>query len=116
MSLTFDGGVVGGRISLNRWVELTSTSPAKIFGLFPRKGTIAPGSDADLVVFDPNAEQVISAETHHMNVDYSSYEGRRVKGVTEKVLSRGELVIDGDSFTGRAGRGQYLKRKTRFDD
>jgi dihydropyrimidinase len=115
MSLTFDGGVVGGRISVNRWVELTSTSPAKIFGLFPRKGTIAPGSDADIVVFDPDAEQVISVETHHMNVDYSSYEGRRVKGVTETVLSRGEVVIDGGNFTGRAGRGQYLKRKTRFD-
>jgi dihydropyrimidinase len=116
MSLAFDGGVKGGRISVNRWVELTSTSPAKIFGLFPRKGTIAPGSDADLVLFDPEGEQVISAETHHMNVDYSSYEGRRVKGVTETVLSRGEVIIENQSFTGRAGRGQYLKRKSRFDD
>ncbi len=116
MSLTFDGGVVGGRISLNRWVELTSTSPAKIFGLYPRKGTIAPGSDADIVIFDPAREQVISAQTHHMNVDYDPYEGRRVKGVAEQVLSRGELLVEGGSFTGRAGRGRYLERKTRFDD
>ena len=116
MSLTFDGGVVGGRLSLNRWVELTSTSPAKLFGLFPRKGTIAPGSDADIVLFDPDAEAVISAETHHMNVDYSAYEGRRVKGVTETVLSRGEVILENGSFGGRPGRGTYLKRKTRFDD
>ena len=116
MALTFDGGVVGGRISLNRWVELTSTAPAKIFGLFPRKGTIAPGSDADIVVFNPEAETVISAATHHMNVDYSAYEGRKVRGATETVLSRGEVILDQGNFLGRPGRGSYLKRKTRFDD
>ena len=116
MALTFDGGVVGGRISLNRWVELTSTSPAKIFGLFPRKGTIAPGSDADIVIFDPEAETVISAQTHHMNVDYSAYEGRKVRGATETVLSRGEVILEDGEFKGRPGRGAYLKRKTRFDD
>ncbi len=113
MSLTYDGGVAQGRISVNRWVELTSTSPAKIFGLFPRKGTIAPGSDADIVVFDPNAETTISAKTHHMNVDYNPYEGRTVKGKTETVLSRGEVIIEHGQFVGKAGRGQFLKRKAR---
>jgi dihydropyrimidinase len=113
MSLTFDGGVLPGRISVNRWVELTSTSPAKLFGLFPQKGTIAPGSDADIVIFDPEAVATISAETHHMNVDYSAYEGRRVKGVSETVLSRGEVIIDKGVFQSKAGRGRYLKRATR---
>src|SRR5438309_8056573 len=89
MSLVFNGGVVGGRISLNRFVEITSTNPAKIFGLFPKKGTIAVGSDADLVIFDPNEEMTISAASHHMRVDYSCYEGWKVKGVTKTVLSRG---------------------------
>src|SRR5690606_36357330 len=104
--LTYDGGVAEGRIDVHRWVELTSTSPAKIFGLFPRKGTIAPGSDADLVVFDPAAETTISARTHHMNVDYNPYEGRTVKGKVETVLSRGEVIVEGGSFLGRAGRGE----------
>jgi dihydropyrimidinase len=116
LSLTHDGGVLGGRISLNRWVELTSTAPAKMFGLFPKKGTIAPGSDADIVVFDPNAEHVISAETHHMNVDYSSYAGRRVKGPPALVLARGAVIIDTGDYTGGAGRGRYLERKSRFDE
>ncbi len=115
MSLTHDGGVVAGRISRNRWVELTSTSPAKLFGLFPRKGTIAPGSDADLVIFDPEAEIVLGVETLHMNVDYNPYEGRRVKGATETVLSRGEVIVEGGNFTGKPGRGQYLRRKSRFE-
>src|SRR5262245_34375435 len=113
MSLLHDGGVVPGRISLHRWIELASTAPAKIFGLFPRKGTIAPGSDADLVVFDPNAEAVLSAKTHHMKVDYNPYEGRRVKGVSETVLSRGEVVVEKGKFVGKPGRGQYLRRATR---
>jgi dihydropyrimidinase len=116
LSLVYDGGVVGGRISHNRWVELCSTAPAKLFGLFPRKGTIAPGSDADIALFDPDAEAVISAATHHMNVDYSAYEGRRVRGVTRTVLSRGEVILDNGTFVGRPGRGAYLQRKTRFDD
>ena len=116
MSLTYDGGVAAGRISVNRWVELTSTSPAKLFGLFPKKGTIAPGSDADIVVFDPEAETVLSAESLHMNVDYNPYEGRRVKGVTETVLSRGEVVVEKRQFTGTAGRGRFLRRKSRFED
>jgi dihydropyrimidinase len=114
MSLTYDGGVAAGRLSLNRWVEVTSTSPAKLFGMYPKKGTIAPGSDADIVIFDPNATQVLAAKTLHMNVDYNPYEGRVVKGVTETVLSRGETIIEKGLFTGKAGRGQYVKRAARF--
>jgi dihydropyrimidinase len=113
MSLVYDGGVASGRISLNRFVELTSTSPAKIFGLFPRKGTIAPGSDADIVVFDPRRRITLSANTLHMNVDYNPYEGREVTGATDTVLSRGRLVIENGKFVGRAGAGAFLKRATR---
>jgi dihydropyrimidinase len=110
LSLVYNGGVVSGKISVNRFVELVSTSPAKIFGLFPRKGTIAVGSDADIVIFDPDEEMTISAKTHHMRVDYSAYEGVKVRGVTKTVLSRGEVVIDEGRFVGRAGYGQFLKR------
>jgi dihydropyrimidinase len=112
MSLIYNGGVVGGRISLNRFVELTSTSAAKLFGLFPRKGTVAVGSDADLVIFDPDEEMTISAATHHMNVDYSAYEGMKVKGVTKTVLSRGRVVIEGGNYVGKPGDGQFLRRGT----
>ena len=110
--LIYNGGVVENRISLNRFVELTSTAAAKMFGLFPRKGTIAVGSDADIVIFDPEKEQTISAKTHHMNVDYSAYEGRSIKGVVETVLSRGKVVIENGQFKGKAGDGQFLKRGT----
>jgi dihydropyrimidinase len=110
MSLIYNGGVAGGKISLNRFVEITSASAARIFGLFPRKGTIAVGSDADIVIFDPNEEMTISAGTHHMNVDYSAYEGMRVKGVTKTVLSRGALVIEDGRYVGKPGQGQFLKR------
>lgn len=113
MSLVYDGGVRPGRISLNRFVELTSTSPAKIFGLFPRKGTIAPGSDADIVVFDPNRTFTLSAKTLHMKVDYNPYEGRQVTGAADTVMSRGRLVIDGGRFVGRPGSGSFLKRAPR---
>jgi len=113
MSLVYDGGVREGRISLNRFVELTSTSPAKIFGLFPRKGTIAPGSDADIVVFDPNRTVTLSAKTLHMRVDYSPYEGRKVTGATDTVLSRGRVVIEGGKLAGRPGSGSFLKRAAR---
>ena len=113
MSLVYDGGVRTGRISLNRFVELTSTSPAKIFGLFPRKGTIAPGSDADIVIFDPNRKTTLSAKTLHMKVDYNPYEGREVTGVAETVLSRGRLVIENGTFVGRAGSGSFIKRNPR---
>jgi dihydropyrimidinase len=113
MSLVYDGGVRSGRISLNRFVELTSTAPAKIFGLFPRKGTIAPGSDADIVVFDPNRTITLSVSSLHMNVDYNPYEGRLVTGATDTVLSRGRLVIENGRFVGRAGAGSFLKRAGR---
>jgi dihydropyrimidinase len=113
MSLVYDGGVRTGRITLNRFVELTSTSPAKIFGLFPRKGTIAPGSDADIVVFDPKRTFTLAAKTLHMNVDYNPYEGRQVTGATDTVLSRGRLVIEDGKFVGRAGAGSFLKRSIR---
>jgi dihydropyrimidinase len=113
MSLVYDGGVRAGRITLNRFVELTSTSPAKIFGLFPRKGTIAPGSDADIVVFDPNRTLTLSARTLHMKVDYNPYEGRQVTGATDTVLSRGRVVIENGAFSGRKGGGSFLKRSTR---
>jgi dihydropyrimidinase len=112
MSLIYNGGVAQGRISLNRFVELTSTAAAKIFGLFPRKGTIAVGSDADIVIFDPNREQTISASTHHMRVDYSAYEGWTVKGVTDVVLSRGKVIVENGEWKGKAGAGQFLKRGT----
>jgi dihydropyrimidinase len=112
MSLIYDGGVVQNRINVNRFVELTSTAAAKIFGLFPKKGTIAVGSDADIVVFDPNREQVITAKTHHMRVDYSAYEGRKARGVTEVVLSRGNVIVENGEFKGKAGDGKFLKRGT----
>jgi dihydropyrimidinase len=113
MSLLFDGGVVGNRISLNRFVELTSTSPAKIFGLFPRKGTIAPGSDADIVIFDPAKKHTLSAKTLHMKVDYNPYEGRQVTGAAETVISRGRVIVENGKFTGKAGAGAFLKRLPR---
>lgn len=110
MVLLYDGGVVAGRISLNRWIELCSTTPAKIMGMFPKKGTIAVGSDADIVVWDPKATQTLSAKTHHMRVDYSPYEGRKVKGKVVTVLSRGEVIVDGGAFVGKKGRGRFIKR------
>ncbi|MEV0603220.1 dihydropyrimidinase [Streptomyces sp. NPDC050315] len=104
--------VLDGHISRRRWIEIACAAPARMFGLYPKKGTITPGADADIVVYDPHAEQIMSAETHHMNVDYSAYEGRRVTGRVETLLSRGELVIDRREFTGRAGHGQYVPRAT----
>jgi dihydropyrimidinase len=111
LSLIYTGGVHGKRFSANRFVELVSTTPAKLFGLFPRKGTIAVGSDADIVLFDPNAEHTISAKTHHMRVDYSMFEGIKVKGLPKTVLSRGRTIIDNNKFTGRPGAGQFLRRQ-----
>ena len=113
MSLIYHHGVNGGRIDVNRFVELTSTAPARIFGMFPRKGTIAIGSDADIVIFDPQREVTISSsdpQTHHMNIDYSAYEGFRARGYTETVLSRGRVIIDKGEYVGSAGDGQYVKR------
>ncbi|MFF5583584.1 dihydropyrimidinase [Streptomyces hygroscopicus] len=104
--------VVDGRISRRRWIEIACATPARMFGLYPRKGTIAPGADADIVVYDPQAQQTLSAATHHMNVDYSAYEGKRVTGQVETVLSRGVPVIDRREYTGRAGHGRFLTRET----
>ena len=113
MSLVFNGGVNSGRISLNKFVELTSTAAAKTFGLFPRKGTIAVGSDADIVIFDPQRKETISVNnacTHHMNVDYNAYEGFEVTGFTETVLSRGKVIIKNCEYVGKKGDGKFLKR------
>ena len=110
MALIYNGGVVENRISLNRFVELTSTAAAKMFGLFPKKGTIAVGSDADIVIFDPNQEHTFGVDAEHMNVDYSSYEGWTVKGKVETVLSRGRVIIENGEHTGNAGDGRFLKR------
>ncbi|MFC5665256.1 dihydropyrimidinase [Kitasatospora misakiensis] len=104
--------VVDGRITRRRWVEIASATPARMFGLYPRKGTIAPGADADIVVYDPNATQTLSAATHHMNVDYSAYEGLRVRGKASTVLSRGTVIIDDDTYLGRPGHGRYQTRDT----
>jgi dihydropyrimidinase len=112
LSLVYSGGVHGKRFSPNRFVQLVSTAPAKLFGLYPRKGTLAVGSDADLVVFDPNEEQLISAKTHHMRVDYSMFEGIRVKGVPKVVLSRGRVLVEDGKFTGRPGTGEFVRRQS----
>ncbi|MFJ4850007.1 dihydropyrimidinase [Streptomyces sp. NPDC088733] len=104
--------VVDGHISRRRWIEIACAAPARMFGLYPRKGTIAPGADADIVIYDPAAEQVVSAATHHMNVDYSAYEGKRLTGRVETVFSRGEPVIEGRTYVGRAGHGRYTPRGT----
>ncbi|WP_044569065.1 dihydropyrimidinase [Streptomyces iranensis] len=104
--------VVDGHISRRRWIEIACATPARMFGLYPRKGTIAPGADADIVVYDPEARQTLSAQTHHMNVDYSAYEGKQITGQVETVLSRGVPVIDQREYTGRAGHGQFLIRDT----
>ncbi len=113
LQLLFHHGVNAGRISLNRFVELVSTTPAKIFGLYPRKGEIAAGSDADIVIWDAEADHLISAATHHMRVDYSMFEGFRVKGNARAVLSRGEIIVENGRFLGRTGRGGFLKRQAR---
>ena len=112
MVLIYNGGVAENRISLNRFVELTSTAAAKMFGLFPRKGTIAVGSDADIVVLDPNAETVFGVDNEHMNVDYSTYEGWKCKGHVDTVIQRGNVVIENGEHKGKAGDGRFLKRGT----
>jgi dihydropyrimidinase len=111
VDLTYQG-VIAGEITLPRWVEVNSTTPARMFGLYPRKGVVAPGSDADIVVYDPSAKQRISAATHHMRVDYSAYEGREVTGRVDTVLSRGQLVIEAGRYVGKDGHGKFLARGT----
>jgi dihydropyrimidinase len=108
--LMYHGGVAQGRFSVNRWIELCCTAPAKLFGLYPKKGTIAVGSDADIVIFDPDARWTKSVDEHHMDVDYSCYEGMEVQGSVDMVLSRGRVIIDGDQYLGSKGDGVYLPR------
>jgi dihydropyrimidinase len=104
-------GVVTGEISLERWVEICCTTPARMFGMYGRKGVLAPGADADVVVYDPNGHTSIGVgKTHHMAMDYSAWEGFEVDGHVDTVLSRGEVVVDGGAFLGRAGHGKYVKR------
>ena len=109
LALLFSEGVSTGRITLPRFVELTSANPARIYGLYPRKGTIAIGADADIAIWDPEREVTITNRMLHHNVDYTPYEGKRVKGWPETVISRGELVVEGGGFAGGAGRGRFLK-------
>jgi dihydropyrimidinase len=112
MILMYNGGVVEGRISLNRFVEITATTPAKMFGMYPKKGTIAVGSDADIVIFDPNGSHTISMDTHHMDVDYSAYEGWEMRGKVDTVMSKGKVIVADDQYHGSPGDGEYLVRGT----
>ena len=111
LMLLWDGGVRTGRIDAHRFVEITSTNPARMFGLWPRKGTVAVGSDGDLVIWDPDKEVTLSARTLHMRVDYNPYEGRVIKGAPAVVLSRGDVIVDHGEFKGGKGRGQFVKRQ-----
>jgi dihydropyrimidinase len=110
LHMLYHHGVRGGRFGLNRFVELTSTNVAKFFGLYPRKGTIAVGSDADIVVWDPEKQLTISAATNHSNVDYNLFEGERVTGAPEVVLVRGQVIVEGDELVAKPGAGQFVKR------
>jgi dihydropyrimidinase len=110
--LLWDGGVRTGRISMNRFVEITSTAPAKIFGLYPKKGTVAVGADADLLVWDPDRRHVLSEKTLHMRVDYSPFEGKEVIGGPTHVLSHGRVVVEHGQYVGRKGDGKFVKRST----
>ncbi|QQE76313.1 dihydropyrimidinase [Brevibacillus composti] len=112
MAILYSDGVREGRISLNQFVDVCSTKAAKLFGMFPCKGTIAVGSDADIVIFDPQVKRTISAKTHHMNVDYNPFEGKEVYGEVVSVLSRGSFVVRDKQFVGQAGSGQFIKRST----
>ena len=114
MELIFDGGVSAGRINLNRFVEITSAVPAKMFGLYPQKGSIAVGSDADIVIIDPERAHTLSVETHHMDVDYSAYEGREITGKVETVIARGKTLISDGEYHGSKGDGRYLRRGTSY--
>jgi dihydropyrimidinase len=111
LQLLYSGGVVAGNLTLRRMVEVFATTPARLFGLYPRKGTIAVGSDADLVVFDPKGTTTISADTHHMAVDYSLYEGWRLTGAVRTVIAAGRPVVDDGVFVGKPGSGRYLRRE-----
>jgi dihydropyrimidinase len=110
MMVLYTYGVRGGRFSLNRWVELCCTNPAKLFGVYPQKGVIAPGSDADVVVWDPEATHTISAKTHHQRTDYNLYEGMEVTGVPSVVFSRGHMLVQDGQWKGKQGAGRFVKR------
>jgi dihydropyrimidinase len=104
-------GVVTGEITLERWVEITSTTPARMFGMYGKKGVLAPGADADIVVYDPHGHTSIGlGKSHHMNMDYSAWEGFEVDGHVDLVMSRGSVVVDGTGYVGTPGHGQYVKR------
>jgi dihydropyrimidinase len=106
----FDGAIKKRGMSLNRFVELVATNPAKLFGIYPKKGTIAIGSDADLVIFDPEQRWTIRAAEHNSRVDYSLFEAFEVQGRVKKTFLRGNLIVDGDRWLGREGMGEFLKR------
>ena len=110
MELLFSEGVNKKRITVNKFVEVTATNPAKIFGMFPRKGTIGIGSDADIILLDPNEKHTLSAKTHHMNVDYSSYEGMELTGKVKTVILRGQVAVDNGAVKIRKGYGKFVKR------
>jgi len=112
MRMIYHGAIGDGRLSLNRFVEVTSTAPAKMFGMFPQKGTIAIGSDADITIWDPNAKHTMSVEHNHMDVDYCAYEGKEVVGQIELVMARGTVLISDGQYHGKAGDGRYIKRGT----
>jgi dihydropyrimidinase len=110
LNVMYQSGVVGGRFSINRWVEMCATAPAKMFGMFPKKGTIAVGSDADIVVFDPAAAFTYGRDTIHGNIDYTAYDGMEISGSPSVVMSRGKVIVDGGSYIGTKGDGRYIKR------
>ncbi len=110
MQLIYHHGVNAGRMTVERFVEVTAEAPAKIFGMYPKKGVVAVGSDADMLIWDPEAQYTITAATQSMHTDYSIFEGFEVRGNARQVYSRGELIVDGGKFVGRVGRGQYLRR------
>lgn len=111
MMVLYTHGVRAGRFDLNRWVELCSTNPAKLFGAYPQKGVIAPGSDADIVIWDPNAAHTISAKAHHQRTDYNLYEGMKVTGMPSVVLSRGRVLVRDGQWHGEQGAGRFVKRR-----
>jgi len=110
MELLFSEGVVKNKISLNKFVEVSSTNAAKIFGMYPQKGTIGIGSDADIVIFDPNEKHTISVNSHHMNVDYSAYEGWEITGKCKTILLRGNIAVDDNKLLVNKGYGKFIKR------
>jgi len=114
IALMYSEGVGKKRINLNRFVDIVSTAPAKLFGIYPQKGSISVGADADLVIIDPNKEVTIRHKNLHENVDYTPYEGMEVRGYPVMTISRGEIIVEDGRFTGQRGRGKFLKRKPVF--